>query len=302
MTWVEKETQEIWAEKPGPSWEGKPEHYQPEQYEPEHKPEHYRPEQYRPEHKPEHKPEHYGQYPGGFAANVGAASHGAAAGQAGNVEAGVAAGASAAAAHANVQLAAAPTDFITAEGALPVIEDVFYFNDGSHFGLDRSDLVYGSDRYQQAQEINKNIPASIQQAFSRGEINYYEPGSGKYYYIRKCDGDKKCYIVQVDRRTNSYKTPEGMTRFIKLNIKASKFRFFHSKIISKSFKVTTNETLPKLSNKFGIPFSFLQSANPNGPSGGSVSIPASAHKVSGGETRLHCSGSRCRRLVHQGPQ
>jgi LysM repeat protein len=230
-----------------------------------------------------------GNVQAGVAPGASAAGAGAAAAQAGNVQASVApgAGASAAAAasaNANVQLAAAPADFITAEGALPVIKDVFLFNDGSHFGLDRSDLVPGSERFQQAQEINKNIPASIQQALSRGEINFYEPGTGKYYYIRKCDGDNNCYIVQVDRRTNSYTTPEGNTRFIKLNIQASKFRFFHSKIIAKSFKINTNETLPNLSSKLGIPFPFLQSANPNGPSGGAVNIPASAHQVAGGET------------------
>lgn len=190
-------------------------------------------------------------------------------------------------------LQAAPRDFNTAEGAAPETDDLFNFNDGTFYDLEQEGLVAGSTRANQAREINSRIPTSIQFAFRRGDINYYDPGNGQYYYIRQC-GAGNCNIIQVDRRTNSYRSlNDGQMHYINIDFGRSNINLFTNEGMAMGgmpYQIQQGDTINNVAARFGMSPSMLLAANPNVINGDNIvagntlSMPALAFTASAGDT------------------
>lgn len=189
-------------------------------------------------------------------------------------------------------LQAAPLDFNTAEGAVPQIDDLFNFNDGTSFDLQQGGLVPGSTRASQAREINSRIPTSIQFAFRRGDINYYDPGNGQFYYIRSCSAGH-CNILQVDRRTNSYRSAnDGQIHWINIDFPRSTINLFTNDGMASGgipHQIQQGDTFDNIAARFGMSPSMLLAANPgaNGNNivvGNTLRIPALVFTASAGDT------------------
>ena len=190
-------------------------------------------------------------------------------------------------------LQAAPRDFNTAEGAYPDTDDLFNFNDGTFFDLETQGLEPGSIRANQAREINSRIPTSIQFAFRRGDINYYDPGYGQYYYIRECGGEN-CNIIQVDRRTNSYRSlNDGQIHYINIDFGRSNVNLFTNEGMALGgmpYQIQQGDTINNLAARFGMSPSMLLAANPgitdedNIVAGNTLNMPALAYTARAGDT------------------
>jgi hypothetical protein len=57
----------------------------------------------------------------------------------------------------------------------------------------------------QARDINANLPHEIQVAFGDNSINYYDPGSGDFFYTRVIE-EENHILAQVARFCNCYKS------------------------------------------------------------------------------------------------
>jgi LysM repeat protein len=189
--------------------------------------------------------------------------------------------------------APAPTDFNTQPNALPAIDDVFNFANGDSFDLDRSDLVAGSTRATQARDINTRIPTSVQFAFRNGNINFYEPGTGLYYYIRVCESDGSCDIIQVNRATNQYRSyRDGRIHTVNINRGSSSFNLLNPRVLVGSLAriVPQGDNLETVARRYAITKQLLLAANPQITggrdlvAGETIQIPALAYQVQHGDS------------------
>jgi LysM repeat protein len=188
-----------------------------------------------------------------------------------------------------------PADFNTNTLSLPAMDDRFNFNNGGLFDPSAGALTPDSDRARQAADINSQLPTEIQELFRRGEINFYDPGNGPYYYIRLCNNGI-CITYQVDRLTNSYfDALDGQRHFVKIDRSRSQFNLFRppsgQKIpAANQITIQEGETLSSLATRFGIPQSILEAANPQVSNsdqiftGDTLMIAALAHTIEPGES------------------
>ena len=189
-------------------------------------------------------------------------------------------------------LNAAPADF-NLDGT-PNFDDMFNFNDGTEYNLETQGLVPGSLRAEQARNINSVIPTSVQFAFRRGDINYYDPGNSRFYYLRARTSSGNYNILQVDRATNSYRSADdGQIHFINIDMSQSNLNFFTSDAMNQGgmqYTIQNGDTLENLAQRFGMSVSMLRAANPginsNGDivAGNTLNMPALAYNVNSGDT------------------
>jgi LysM repeat protein len=178
----------------------------------------------------------------------------------------------------------------------PQITDNFNFYDGGSFNAGGTSMFSKADRTKQARTINSALPPSVQLEFNEEKINFYEPGTGDFYYT-KVDSDKGSSIVQVAKSCDCYvSSADDKVHYLSFDQ--------DSKLNSSVFNAETDlppatvaviqkgNTLTAVADRFGIPVSLIFAANPKitNPdkikTGQEIEIPAQSYTVVADDTLL----------------
>lgn len=135
-----------------------------------------------------------------------------------------------------------------------------------------------------------------------GNINYYDPGEGPFFYARRCRAGGDCCVNQVAKSCNCKRAEDGQLHYI-----SQTAEFIQGKAAPKSgmsvapaagklpcslsYNCSANENLESVSRKFNTPVALLQGANSDlkdKPTSQAltkpVSIPAQGYSAQGSDT------------------
>lgn len=184
-----------------------------------------------------------------------------------------------------------PSSTSKTDGSRPIIADNFNFYDGTML---MNGSIDNAAKINQAQFANAVLPSSIQNAFNSNEINYYDLGTGDFYYAKRCN-KSGCIIAQIGRSCNAYNDAVDHQPHYILADSATCLELLvpnKSQAIPNTldYIVQTDDNLEDIAKSFGIPFELLKAANSqvensnNIYPGQSLIVPAQAYLVSRGDT------------------
>jgi LysM repeat protein len=175
----------------------------------------------------------------------------------------------------------------------PELNSNVNFFDGKVY--DVSGKTSGSkERITQAEAINNDLPSSIQKAFNDNAINYYDPGTGDFYFTKTCQGSV-CNIRQVARSCNCYlDAADGQMKTMSFDqndkLQPSVHNWDTQLPPATRHTVKEGDTLRKVAAKYGVELGSMIAANPHisNPNvvsaGQSLNVPGQSYTVVPGDS------------------
>ncbi len=156
-------------------------------------------------------------------------------------------------------------------------------------------MTSSENRIAQSQAVNAALPVTIQDAFNQDSIDYYDPGTGDFYYAKHCNGDNSCVIIQAAKSCDCYKSAnDGQLHNLNFNdgeATGSHTSVYNSKKTvpgAAEYGAEAGETIFIITENFGLDLAAIQTANRDiDPSNiyvsQTINIPAQAYTVEQGD-------------------